>query len=314
MRCPREQDPVRTQGLNFAVHSHDCNAWELCAVEIIHARRGFLHHVLQVYPQIPFGKGLGYLVACRIWIRAGYLQRLVRWELGEGKLKPAFFQFVLLGHAAIVPLIGWRFDLSSGEMIDSASVGDAVQHGVFNSVSVLTTTGFATADTNQWPFLAHAVLILLMFVGGCAGSTAGGIKVIRVWIAVKVMFSEIERVFRPQVIRPVRVGRTIIDTDLKLGTLAYVLGMVLLFAVGSVAVMLIEGFAGSGRCDYMTAATASLACLCTIGPGLAQVGAIENYGWMTTESKLLLSLLMALGRLEVFAIIVLFSPRFWRGD
>ncbi len=127
-------------------------------------------------------------------------------------------------------------------------------------------------------------------------------------MAFKVMISEIEHVFRPQVVRPVRVGNTIIDNNLKLGTLAYVLGIILLFAVGSAAVMLLETAAG---CDYTTAATASLASLCNIGPGLGKVGALESYGWMNSYTKMLLSLLMALGRLEVFAIIVLFTPRFW---
>ena len=78
--------------------------------------------------------------------------------------------------------------------------------------------------------------------------------------------------------------------------------------------MVLEQFNRTVTCDYTTAASASLACLCTIGPGLAKVGAIENYGWMTPYSKILLSLLMALGRLEVFAIIVLLTPRFWRED
>ena len=193
------------------------------------------------------------------------------------------------------------------------AAGPAVRYGVFNVVAIGTTTGYATADTNKWPFPAKAVLVIMMFIGGCAGSTAGGIKVIRVWIAFKVMLSEIEHVFRPKVVRIVRVGNAIIDDDLKLATVSYLLGIVVLFAIGSWIIMVLEQVFGQG-CDYTTAATASLACLCTIGPGLGDVGAIGNYGWMTASSKVVLTILMALGRLEVFAIIVLFSPRFWRGD
>ena len=181
-------------------------------------------------------------------------------------------------------------------------------------ITMPTTTGYCTADFNTWPFLAKAVLILLMFIGGSAGSTAGGIKVIRIWIAFKVILSEIERVFRPSVVRPVRLGSTTIDDELKLATLAYVVGIVILFVLGSGAVMLLEQWIGDRTCDYTTAASASIASLFTIGPGLAMVGAIENYGWMSSPTKLILCLLMALGRLEVFAIIVLFTPRFWRGD
>ncbi len=202
--------------------------------------------------------------------------------------------------------------LTTGETVQASS-GQALQHGAFTFVSIVTTTGFVTADYNPWPFAAQAVLILVMFVGASAGSTAGGIKVIRVWIAIKVMLSEIEHVFRPQVVRPVRVGRSIIDDELKLGTITYVLGYILLFALGSVGVMILEQLNAPGSCDFTTAATASVSCMSSIGPGLGKVGALGNYGWMSASSKSLLSLLMVLGRLEFFPIVVLLTPRFWRG-
>lgn len=225
-----------------------------------------------------------------------------------------YLGMMVVGSAIIVLcLAGQSITTTTGRPID-ASTGAAIRYGVFTTVSIATTTGYCTADFNTWPFLAKAVLILLMFIGGSAGSTAGGIKVIRIWIAFKVILSEIERVFRPSVVRPVRVGSTTIDDELKLATLAYVVGIVILFVLGSGAVMLLEQWTGDRTCDYTTAASASIASLFTIGPGLAMVGAIENYGWMSSPTKLVLCLLMALGRLEVFAIIVLFTPRFWRGD
>ena len=149
-----------------------------------------------------------------------------------------------------------------------------------------------------------------MFVGGCAGSTGGGIKVIRIWIALKVMFSELERSFRPNVVRPLKVGKAAIDSELKLATIAYVLGVLVLFAVGAGSIMVFES--GNPECTITTAATASIATICTVGPGLAKVGAIENYSWFSDASKLLLCVLMAIGRLEVFAVLVLITPRFWR--
>jgi trk system potassium uptake protein TrkH len=191
-----------------------------------------------------------------------------------------------------------------------SSFGESVEQGVFTAVSIQTTTGFCTSNFNTWPFLAQAVLIMLMFVGGSAGSTSGGIKVIRIWIAFKVMLAEIERMFRPKVVRPVRVGGGTIDDDLKLGTLAYVLGIIILFIVGAGVLMLLE----NGNCDFKTASTASLATLCTIGPGLGAVGPLGNYGDFSGPSKVVMSMLMALGRLEVFAIIVLLTPRFWKGS
>jgi trk system potassium uptake protein TrkH len=203
--------------------------------------------------------------------------------------------------------------LTDGRAIPS-DLGSSVRQGLFTTVSIQTTTGFCTSDFDRWPFLAKGVLVMLMIVGGCAGSTAGGFKVIRLWIALKVMAAELERAFRPSVIRPVRVAGATIDGDLKLATVTYVLGVLLLFVLGAGAVMLLEQIGPGGPCDFTSAATASIATLNTIGPGLARVGAIENYGWLSTGSKVVLSLLMVLGRLEVFAILVLFTPRFWRAN
>ncbi len=221
---------------------------------------------------------------------------------------------ILLSTGAVVVvlcLLRQSMTLTTGEMI-TAGAGNAIRHGVFSTVSVATTTGFCTTNFDTWPFAAKSVLVLLMFIGGSAGSTAGGIKMIRIWVAFKVLLAEIEHVFRPNVVRPVRVGRSIVDDQLKLATISYILGIVVLFAVGSFCVMVFERFNATATCDYTTAAGASIACLFTIGPGLAQVGPVENYGWMTPCSKMLLALWMALGRLEVFAIIVLLTPRFWR--
>jgi trk system potassium uptake protein TrkH len=191
------------------------------------------------------------------------------------------------------------------------STGDAVRHGVFQVVALHTGTGFCTADFNQWPFAAKAVLLAVMFAGGSAGSTCGGIKVIRILIAFKVMLAEIERVFRPNVVRTVKAGRVAIEPEQKLATLVYLLGIVMLFLIGTVLIMVLES---AGNCSFTTAATASAATLNNIGPGLQGVGAIENYGWFSAPSKMVMCVLMALGRLEVYAILVLFVPRFWKGE
>jgi len=222
------------------------------------------------------------------------------------------YVLIILGASALVVLglAGERI-VSSAGVDNEPSIGSAIRHGVFQVVALQTTTGFVTADFNQWGILPKAVLLVLMFIGASAGSTGGGIKVIRIWITFKVMLAEIERVFRPNVIRPVKVGDTVITDTLRLGTVAYVLGILLLFLLGTFVIMMIEQRSGV---DFTTAATASAATLNNIGPGLARVGAIENFGWFTSASKLVMCLLMALGRLEVFAIVVLFSPRFWKTD
>ncbi|MBI1374473.1 MAG: TrkH family potassium uptake protein [Phycisphaera sp.] len=201
--------------------------------------------------------------------------------------------------------------ITNADVVETG-VGNSALHGAFQVVSIQTTTGFATADFNQWPFLAKAVIVAVMFIGGCAGSTAGGIKVVRLWVMMKVLWAELEHVFNPNVIRPLRVGNTTVDNSLKLAVLGYVLGMALLVFGGSIVVMMLEH--GNPRCDYTTAATASVATLCTIGPGLNAIGATENYGWMSTPTMAFLSILMAFGRLEIFALFVLVHPRFWMKD
>ncbi len=181
---------------------------------------------------------------------------------------------------------------------------------LFQVVSIQTTTGFCSADFDQWGFLAKGTLLCLMFVGGCAGSTGGGIKVVRVLIAAKVILAELEHAYRQHVVRSTRIGRSPIDNDLKVGTLVYILGIVVLFCVGSAAIHHLEG----GATGFTTSATAAAATLNNVGPGFARVGATQNYAWFSAPSKLVMSTLMLLGRLELFAIVVLFSPRFWRSE
>ncbi len=193
------------------------------------------------------------------------------------------------------------------QSIEQASLFQSLRYGLFQVITAHTGTGFCTADFDQWPFIAKAVLLILMFIGGSAGSTSGGLKVIRCLIVFKVMVAEIERIFRPNVVRTVRVGRLVVDNELRLGTLVYVLGILLLFMAGTLALLVLEA-----DVDFTTAATASISTLNNIGPGLAQVGAVENYGHFNAASMVVMSLLMALGRLEVYAIFVLLHVNFWR--
>jgi trk system potassium uptake protein TrkH len=243
----------------------------------------------------------------------GLYYQAMRGRLSQVWADPEFRLYLILlgGGAVLVTMSIWGQTLTStaGDPLEPAPV-TTVREALFTTVSIQTTTGFCTTDFDLWPFLAKAVLIALMFVGGCAGSTAGGIKVIRIWIAMKIMVAEIEKAFRPNVVRPLKVAGGSIEPEQRLGVLAYIVGIIFLFAVGSLALMLLESH--HPDMTYTTAATASVATLCTIGPGLEGVGAVQNYGWFTDPSKILMCVLMALGRLEVLAIIVMFSPSFWR--
>lgn len=208
-------------------------------------------------------------------------------------------------------ILGLPIVTLAGQTID-ATFGQALRYAGFQTIALHTGTGFATADYDQWPFLSQTLLVGLMFIGGCAGSTAGGIKVIRFWIVMKVIAGSLEKAFRPQVVRPLRVGRSVVDEDLKLGAMTYVVLFFVICGLGAVVIGLFEGHAG--RNDVLTSMSASLATLGNIGPGLHAIGPTQNYAWFTDASLTVMSVLMMLGRLEVYAIAVLILPRFWRGD
>ncbi len=208
-------------------------------------------------------------------------------------------------------IYGQEIVTTAGKALD-ATVGQALRYATFQTVSLHTGTGFGTADYELWPFLSRALLVGLMFIGGCAGSTAGGIKVIRLWVTLKVIIASLEKTFRPNVIRPVKIGNTALDDDARLAAVIYFLCMILLFALGALLIALCEPV--GGRCDFQTALSASVSTLCNVGPGLHEVGPTKNYGWFSPASHIVMSMLMCLGRLEIFAIVVLFVPNFWRGE
>jgi len=215
---------------------------------------------------------------------------------------------ILLGFFVVaVPLLTHVMHTPTGDRLDP-SWQPALRYGLFQTVSVQTTTGFCTADFNQWPAVCRTMLVLLMFVGASAGSTGGGVMIVRCMILSKVLWAEIERVFRPNVVRVVRIGPVAVDPELRLATLAYVLIVFLLFAAGGIALLLLEEGRGI---DVVTALTASAATLNNIGPGLGLVGATGNYAWCSEAGKVVMRVFLVLGRLEVFAIAVLFVPRFW---
>ena len=223
----------------------------------------------------------------------------------------AYLGLLVVASAIIVACLWENYIVTTAGHHAEPSLSAAVRHGVFQTVAIQTTTGSCTANFDLWPVLPKALLVTLMFVGASGGSTGGGIKVVRILIAVKVLLAEIEHVFRPNVVRTIRLGPTAVDPELRQSVLAYVLIILLLFGAGTGILMLLETGA---EIDITTAATASAATLNNIGPGLARVGAIENFAWFTAPSKVVMTVLMALGRLEVFVILVLFMPRFWKGD
>jgi trk system potassium uptake protein TrkH len=182
---------------------------------------------------------------------------------------------------------------------------DTVRHALFQIVSILTTTGFGTSDYLLWPPLAHAVLLVLMTVGGCAGSTGGGIKVMRVFILLRHAKMELKKMLHPRAVFTLWFNNRALSPAL----LTNVLGFFLLYMVVYISGVLILTMGGR---DIVTSVGATAATLGNIGPGIGLVGPSSNYSFMAGWEKWLLVMFMLIGRLEIFTVLVLFLPGAWR--
>ncbi|MGI6537315.1 MAG: TrkH family potassium uptake protein [Caldicoprobacterales bacterium] len=185
------------------------------------------------------------------------------------------------------------------------SVGESIRYAAFQVSSVITTTGYATADFNTWPVLSQIILILLMFIGANAGSTAGGIKCIRVLLLFKIIKREIARINHPRAVQTVKLNGRIVDEETLSGTMAFFFFWILIFSL-SVLLVSLESK------DLITSTTAVIATLNNIGPGLGMVGPTGNYADFSVFSKAVLSICMIVGRLEIYPIMLLFVPSFWK--
>ena len=183
-------------------------------------------------------------------------------------------------------------------------LGDTVRHAFFQVSSIITTTGFATCDFDLWPSLSKCVLVLLMLVGACAGSTGGGIKVSRVLILIKRAGEELPKFIFQGSVTKIRLEKKILDREVIHTTSAFLIVYVFIFAVSTLLVS-IEGH------DLETCFTAVAATFNNIGPGLSGVGPTRNFGFFSDFTKYVLIFDMLAGRLELFPMLILFSPRTW---
>ena len=189
----------------------------------------------------------------------------------------------------------------------ASGLADGFRTAAFQTVSIMTTTGFASADFDQWPNFSRGLLVALMFIGGCAGSTAGGVKVGRVVVFFKTVRRQMVHTFRPNQIIPVRINGVNVSDSYLLDVMFFLALTGVIVAIGTLAVAVLEpGF------TLVSSFTAVAATLFNIGPGLDAVGPMMNYAGMGSASHLLLSALMIMGRLEIFAVLVLFVPLLWR--
>lgn len=182
----------------------------------------------------------------------------------------------------------------------------AFRSAMFQVVSILTTTGFVTDDYTAWPQYLSFIIFMLMFSGGCAGSTAGGIKVMRHNILFRNSMLEFRRMTHPQGIIPLRIGGKVIPKEVVFTVLAFVILYIIIFVIAS----LVLTFMGL---SWESAMGASATCMAGIGPGFGEIGnPVGNFALTPMAGKWLLSFLMLLGRLELFSFLILFSPEFWR--
>lgn len=184
-------------------------------------------------------------------------------------------------------------------------IEQAFRDASFQVVSIITCTGFVTADYTLWPTISWFILFLLMFSGGMAGSTTGGIKTYRHLLLLRLSRTELHRRLHPNAIMPVRYNNAIVSEAILTNVQAFIIIYMLTFLVGTLG-MILFGL------DAKSAAGGVASCLGGIGPGLGSVGPVSNYALITTPGKYFLSLIMLLGRLELYTLLILFTRTFWR--
>ena len=213
-------------------------------------------------------------------------------------LEARIFVGLMVGSVALITV----FLLVHGVYADGLT---ALRHAAFSVVSVATTTGLSTVDYAQWPVFAPIYMLFLCGFATCAGSTGGGIKLVRSLLLLKQARREFTRILHPRAVRPVTLGGGVVSHEVMFSVLAFMLiyGAVL---IGATFLLLLSGL------DVVTAFTAAVACINNTGPGLGQVGPSGNYQGLSDFQTWVCTATMLLGRLELFSVLVLFTPQFWR--
>ncbi len=219
------------------------------------------------------------------------------WRRPKQYLRDIELRTYLATIAVVAALVIWvlaRFDATPSPF----------REGLFHAVSITTTTGFTTTNFSVWPSFAPVLLLFAAFVGGCAGSTAGGIKVVRAVLIIRQGVREIRRLIHPSGVFPVKLGKEVVPDRVLDGVWGFFAAYMIVF-LAMVCVLL-----GISSLDFQSAFSAVGACLNNLGPGLGDVAL--NYAGLSAPAKWLLSLAMLLGRLEVFTLLVLLTPAYWR--
>ena len=215
-----------------------------------------------------------------------------------------FYTSIIVSFTLLIGVLLW-FQAAPIAGRDYSHLGLALRDALFQVVSVGTSTGFATADFNQWPELARLMLLGLIMTGACAGSTSGGIKLIRVRLMFHLAAASVRKFSRPRAINVVRMGDSVVTRDMSEGVVGFLLTWSTVLVVG-VFLLVASGM------TILEALASSATCLGNIGPGLGRYGPAASFGPLAGVGKLIMVVLMVLGRLEFYALLALMRPRFWR--
>ncbi|WP_091934224.1 TrkH family potassium uptake protein [Methanolobus profundi] len=208
------------------------------------------------------------------------------------------FYFLIIVSATLVLV----YELYRAEVY---SITDAFRYSIFQVISILTTTGYASVDFDLWPDSPRFILFLLMFIGGCAGSTSGGVKVVRLLLLLKYAQKVLLNVIHPKAVIPIRFNNKKVPDDVIHSIVSFLVIYILIFAVSSTLLSMLG-------MDFITTLSASIATLGNVGPGLGLVGPMASFDNIPDPGKLILIANMWIGRLEVFTVIVLLTPAFWK--
>ncbi|NGP86882.1 TrkH family potassium uptake protein [Fodinibius halophilus] len=228
----------------------------------------------------------------------------MHFRLLKGDVK-SFFDNREMRFYALITFISVIVVSTSLWLFNQYSIGSAIRYGSFQVVSIVTTTGFGTDNYEVWHTLGAFFLFLLFFTGGCAGSTGGGVKMIRWMIIIRNSFREIKQIVHPKAILPIRIGDKTVDSDIQRTVLSFFVLYLMVFGVGAL-IMSVMGY------DMQSAIGASIACLGNIGPGWGEFGPTDNYAQIPYIGKWVLILFMMIGRLEIFTVLLIFTPTFWK--
>jgi len=252
----------------------------------IGAYGAYVHYVIIVFM---FLSGINFILYCRLLLG----DRLALYRNTELR----FYSLIIFIFTIILTFNLWGKAYLVFE--------EAFRHALFQVTSIVTTTGYVTADFDGWPHVAKMILFIAMFVGGCAGSTGSSIKVVRIYVALKAGWNELFRTVHPAAVKTISVNTGVIPYETTRKITRFFIVYLMIIGMGSVVMSFFD-------LDIVSALSATAATLGNVGPGFGLVGAVESYAFLPATAKIILSFFMLLGRLEIFTFLVIFAPSFWQ--